>query len=87
MTRPKSRTDPPLTLDATTLLPVRTPPINLHDLDAVRREMARVYRDMRTTKIDSQDGTRLIYALAQIGKLHESADLEHRVGELERITT
>lgn len=87
MTRSKSRTQVSLTLDATSLRPVRTPLINLHDLDAVRREMARVYRDMRTTKIDSQDGTRLIYALAQIGKLHESADLERRVIELESIAT
>lgn len=47
--------------------------------------MARVYRDMRGSRIDTQDGTRLIYALAQIGKLHEAVELEKRITELERI--
>jgi len=81
----KSRTKAPETIDAATLLPVPTPPINLHDLEAVRREMARVYRDMRGNRIDTQDGTRLIYALSQIGKLHEAVELEKRITELERI--
>lgn len=85
MTQMKSRTKTPQTFDATTSLPVTTPPINLHDLEAVRREMARVYRDMRGHQIDTQDGTRLIYALSQIGKLHESVELEQRIVLLERI--
>lgn len=85
MTGRKARTKTPQTIDGTTLLPVPTPPINLHDLEAVRREMARVYRDMRGHQIDTQDGTRLIYALSQIGKLHESVELEKRITELERI--
>lgn len=82
----KSRTKTPQTFDGTTLLPVPTPPINLHDLEAVRREMARVYRDMRGHQIDTQDGTRLIYALSQIGKLHEAVELEQRITLLEGIT-
>ena len=81
----KSRTKTAQTLDGTTLLPVPTPPINLHDLEAVRREMARVYRDMRGHQIDTQDGTRLIYALSQIGKLFEVVELEQRIVLLERI--
>ncbi len=85
MTPRKSRTKTPQTLDGATLLPVPTPPINLHNLEAVRREMARVYRDMRGHQIDTQDGTRLIYALSQIGKLHEAVELEQRITELERI--
>lgn len=85
MTHRKSRTKTPQTLDGATFLPVPTPPINLHDLEAVRREMARVYRDMRGHQIDTQDGTRLIYALSQIGKLHEAVELEKRITELERI--
>ncbi|MGC4062952.1 MAG: hypothetical protein QM749_19770 [Aquabacterium sp.] len=86
MTRKKSTTQQPLTLDADTGRPVDPPPsssINLHDIAAVRREMARVYRDMRGRLIDSQDGTRLVYVLVQILKAHESCDLEQRIKQLE----
>jgi hypothetical protein len=55
-------------------------------LEAVRREMARVYRDMRNRKIDSQEGTRLVYVLSQIAKVHEIAVLEKRLIELEKLT-
>lgn len=85
MTQRKSRTKPPETFDAATSLPLSTPPINLHDMESVRREMARVYRDMRGHQIDTQDGTRLIYALSQIGKLHEAVELERRITLLEGI--
>ena len=87
MTAPaKSTTDQAVVLDAVSLRPVPTPPINLHDLEAVRREMARVYRGMKAKSIDSQDGTRLVYVLTQIAKLHEAVEIERRVGELERLT-
>jgi hypothetical protein len=78
--------DSAVVLDATTLRPVPTPPINLHDLEAVRREMARVYRAMKGKAIDTQDGTRLVYVLTQIAKLHEAVEIERRVQELERLT-
>lgn len=86
MSRRNSTADSPTTIDGTTLLPVPTPPINLHDLEAVRREMARVYRDMRGRKIDTQDGTRLVYVLGQIAKVHEIAVLEKRLTDLEKLT-
>lgn len=86
MARRNSRADQPAIIDGMTLLPVPTPPINLHDLEAVRREMARVYRDMRNRKIDSQEGTRLVYVLSQIAKVHEIAVLEKRLIELEKLT-
>jgi hypothetical protein len=86
MARKNSTADQPETIDGATLLPVPTPPINLHDLEAVRREMARVYRDMRGRKIDSQDGTRLVYVLGQIAKVHEIAVLEKRLIDLEKLT-
>lgn len=61
-----------------------TPPrINLSNLEDVRREMARVYRDMRNRIIDPQDGTRLTYVLAQLGRMHEMAEVEQRVNALE----
>ena len=68
MSRRNSTADQPTTIDGTTLLPVPTPPINLHDLEAVRREMARVYRDMRGRKIDTQDGTQAFEAASGNGR-------------------
>ena len=69
---------------AVTLLP--TPSRNdLKTIDDVRVEMARVYRDMRSGKIDTQDGTKLAYVLAQLGKLIEAGELEKRVEALEGV--
>ena len=56
---------------------------NLHSLDAVRREMARVYRDMRTGKVPSQDGARLVYVLGELRKMFEVCELEKRIAVLE----
>ena len=84
--RKKTTTDQPLTLDAATGKPVPPPPaspLNLHDLPSVRREMAKVYRDARSGRIDTQDGTRLAYILTQIAKLHEIEDFERRIKQLE----
>lgn len=89
MSRRKSTTEGPLTLDAVTGKPAPPPPasdINLHNIAAVRREMGKVYRDTRAGKIDSQDGTRLVYILTQIAKLHEAEELERRVQQLEKLT-
>lgn len=46
--------------------------------------MGKVYRDMRQGRIESQDGTRLVYVLSQMAKVHEIAVLEKRVEQLER---
>ena len=59
--------------------------INLHDLDAVRREMASVYRDMRIGNIHSQDGARLVYVLGELRKLFEACDLDRRIKALEGV--
>ena len=90
MTRRKSATDSALTLDAATGQPVPTPPaaaksISLHSLEALKREMGKVYRDMRQGRIDTQDGTRLVYVLSQMAKVHEIAVLEKRLTDLERL--
>lgn len=63
------------------LLP--TPRLNLHNLEAIRREMTKVYRDMRTNVIDTQDGTRLVYVLGEVRKMFEVIDLERRINQLE----
>jgi hypothetical protein len=57
--------------------------IDLKTIDDVRLEMARCYRDMRANKIQPTDGTRLVYVLAQIGKMIELHDIEERVERLE----
>ncbi len=56
----------------------------LHKLSGARREMARVYRGMRRGTIDPQIGTKLVYALASLGKVLESESLEARIDRLER---
>jgi hypothetical protein len=41
---------------------------------------------MEAKSLDTQDGTRLVYVLTQITKLHEIVEIERRVEELERLT-
>lgn len=82
--RRKSINVRPVSETTTELVVLPTPRVvNLHNLDAVRREMARVYRDMRSNRIDSQDGARFVFALSQIAKMFELCDLEHRLDRLE----
>lgn len=60
-----------------------TPRLNLSRMEDVRREAARVYRDMRSGRIDTQDGTRLVYVLGEIRKLFEAIEFEKRIAALE----
>jgi hypothetical protein len=46
----------------------RSPKIELRSASAIRREMASVYRDMRTGRIEAQHGTRLVYVLEVLRK-------------------
>lgn len=74
-----------LTIDGDTQSVVPTPPkVDLATPVDVRREMAKVYRDMRSGRIDTQDGTRLAYVLTQIAKAMEIGELEQRVKALQR---
>jgi len=66
------------------LVVLPAPRINLDDLDGLRREMARVYRDMRGGRVPSQDGARLVYVLGELRKLFEACDLDKRIAALER---
>jgi hypothetical protein len=59
----------------------------LASLTEVRFEMSRLYRQMRSGKVRPQDGTRLCYVLASIGKLIESSDLQARLEALEQKLT
>jgi hypothetical protein len=84
---PSEATDnSPVTIDGTSLRVLPTPPtIHLKAADDVRLEMARVYRDMRVSKIDMGDGTKLVYVLSQIARVIEVADVQLRMDALERV--
>jgi hypothetical protein len=62
-----------------------TPPvkIDLRDTDAVRRELAQVYRDARAGKIATQDATRLGFLLDLIRRAFETCELRERLELLE----
>lgn len=60
-----------------------TPPIGLHNVKAVRREMASVYRDMRTGRIDVNEGTKLVYALDRIREAFKTEELETKLQVIE----
>lgn len=53
-------------------------------VEAIRKEMAAVYRDMRAGRIDCNDGTRLAYVLDMLRKSHESNVVKNRLGALEK---
>lgn len=59
--------------------------IDLRHAHAIRREMASVYRDMRSGSIETADGTKLAYVLDMLRKSYEAAVLEDRINEIERI--
>ena len=67
------------------LIPTPSPTIHLKTLDDVRVEMAKVYRDMKRGKVATQDGTRLVYVLSQIGRVIEVDQISARVQAVERV--
>ena len=58
--------------------------IDLYNPTEIRREMGKVYRDMRTGKIPAQDGTRLAYVLEMIRKAFETDLLQERITLIEQ---
>ena len=66
------------------LLPTPSPTIHLKTLDDVRIEMAKTYRDMKLGKLPTQDGTRFVYVLSQIGRVIETDQIAGRVEAVER---
>lgn len=62
---------------------VRNHAIKLGTADEIRLEMARVYRDMKSGKIETQTGTRLVYVLGELRKAHETTVIERRMQALE----
>ncbi|SNX60383.1 hypothetical protein SAMN06296273_1845 [Nitrosomonas ureae] len=75
----------PVTIDMKGIEVIPTPKIKLANIEDCRREMASVYRDARSGRIDSQDGSRLVYMLSQVSKLIELSDIEKRIEVLENL--
>lgn len=69
------------------LVPIPPPKLDLRDAHAIRRELAAVYRDMRSGAIEAQDGTRLAYVLDMIRKAYETSVLQERLELVERTIT
>ena len=63
--------------------PGRRAPVRLDTADSIRLEMARVYRDARAHKLDSQEASRLVYMLGEIRKAYETTVIERRLKSLE----
>lgn len=59
--------------------------IRLNDAETIRMEMARLYKDMRLGRIDTQDGTRLAYVLDMVRKAHETCELQRRVEVIDQV--
>lgn len=67
------------------VIPTPSPTVHLKTLDDVRIEMAKVYRDMKRRNVETQDGTRLVYVLSQIGRVIETDQIAARVEAVERV--
>lgn len=63
--------------------PHRKTSIPLAKISDVRFEIAKLYREARTGKIDVQDATRLAYLLQVLGKIIETSEIEARISALE----
>lgn len=66
--------------------PDNSPRINLGTAEHIRQEMARVYRDARSGKIETSEAGKLAYILTAVLKAHESGVIEKRLGDLESMT-
>ena len=71
-------------LDITPPLPAK---IDLHNADSIRREMSSVYRDMRSGKLGTSEGTKLVYVLDMLRKALETCELQKNLELLKLATT
>ncbi len=79
--------DQPRTAVIEVLPPEPTPPrpkrVRLGTVREVRAELAKLYREARTGKIDAATATRLAYLLDLCSRMIERTELEDRVANLE----
>ena len=57
--------------------------VSLRSMDEVARELARLYREMKSGTIPTQDGSRLANVLQILARIMEGGDLERRIAALE----
>ncbi|NLD54926.1 MAG: hypothetical protein GX652_09735 [Burkholderiaceae bacterium] len=57
--------------------------LRLTTVGGVRREMAAVYTDARTGRLDPTAASKLTYMLTSIAKVMETSDFEARIAALE----
>lgn len=78
---PMAKTNATHTGQVLTLPPI--PRLELSTINAVRVEMARLYREAKAGRIAPADASRLAFILGQVGKLIEVGSLEARLNALE----
>ncbi len=54
----------------------------LNTIDDVKKEMARLYREARAKKVDSQDASRMANMLSILGRLIEGSEVQKQIDEL-----
>jgi hypothetical protein len=57
----------------------------LATLPQVRRELVKIYAEVRQGRLESQEGTRLCYLLTSVARLIETGDAEARLERLEEL--
>jgi len=63
---------------------VRASRVRLGSIADVRREMGKLYREMRSGALDTAKGCKLAFVLQSVGKLIEVESIEQRIAALER---
>ena len=61
--------------------------IDLRDANAMRRELATVYREARSGRIAPGEATKLAHLLEVLRRMYETSELESRLERLEREAT
>lgn len=59
--------------------------VRLHNIGAVRRELAKLYRETRAGYVPTGDASKLAHILFLIARILEGADLEKRIERLEQV--
>ena len=69
----KKESKAPVVHEGQLLRAIPTPHLKLATIEDCRREMARVYRDARSSQTDAADASRLVYMLAMMRSRRENA--------------
>jgi len=67
------------------LVPAKRLRLPLKKASHVADEIARCYREVKAGRLESQEASRRVYILSQLGKVIEVSLLEERVGALEAL--